>query len=171
MTFLVRLLSWFAVPMAALISTQAISASADQPVITLARTACFGSCPVYVVELLPSGDVVFTGMKHVAEIGVRKATIGAESYGQAVEAVRASRFDKLQRSYVASADGCESNTSDHPTLKISVELNGIVEMVLRGEGCDGSRIKDDLTGVDRLAAQIDRIAGTSRWIGTIVPEQ
>ncbi|MEO6038174.1 MAG: DUF6438 domain-containing protein, partial [Saprospiraceae bacterium] len=38
-------------------------------VASLRRTACFGSCPVFSVEIWSDGQVIWQGERHVARIG------------------------------------------------------------------------------------------------------
>ena len=47
----------------------------NTPVMTLERTACFGTCPVYGVAVFADGTVVYLGMDHVDQLGVRVAQV------------------------------------------------------------------------------------------------
>src|SRR3982751_4511189 len=54
------------------------SSSADQITeVTLERTACFGSCPIYKVTLRSDGTVIYEGKRFVEMIGTYKG----RSYG------------------------------------------------------------------------------------------
>lgn len=47
--------------------------------ISLARTACFGTCPVYTVTIYGDGSVSFEGRKHVDPVGQFQAQISKEA--------------------------------------------------------------------------------------------
>ena len=51
------------------------AAPAAGPAVTLERTPCFGTCPVYTVAISRSGEVTFDGKRHVAHTGQATATI------------------------------------------------------------------------------------------------
>ena len=54
--------------------------------ITLERTACFGTCPVYTVNILEDGTVIYEGQDFVSVTGKQTAEIPAESVGLMVNA-------------------------------------------------------------------------------------
>ena len=47
--------------------------------ITLERTACFGTCPIYTITILENGDVLYDGKDFVAVKGGQKTEIDPET--------------------------------------------------------------------------------------------
>ncbi len=45
------------------------------PIITLQRTACYGTCPIYKIEIYSDGSGIYTGTRFVDSIGVSKFKI------------------------------------------------------------------------------------------------
>lgn len=62
------------------------------------RTACFGQCPVYSIELYKDGRIIYTGKRYIADSGRYEKNIG-----KAVVAKIFKQFDAYQ------ADTCKSS--------------------------------------------------------------
>ena len=73
------------------------AAAAEAPVVTLERTPCFGTCPVYQVSIMRSGAVRFLGKQHVTR------------QGEAMAEIPPARVDSLLRQLEAG------DTSSSPT--------------------------------------------------------
>ena len=52
--------------------------SINTPIVTLERQACYGMCPVYTVAVFEDGTVVYIGLQHVAQTGIRTASINPD---------------------------------------------------------------------------------------------
>lgn len=59
--------------------------------ITMERTPCFGSCPVYKVTLKPDGTLTYVGTRFVSKIG----TYSAKFWGAELQDLLAPLLDKL----------------------------------------------------------------------------
>ena len=64
----------------------------NSPVITLERTACFGTCPVYGLNLFEDGTVVYIGVDHVAVTGVQVTKIDPSIVQSLVDQMKASSY-------------------------------------------------------------------------------
>src|SRR5215510_2865259 len=54
-------------------------------VITIERTSCFGSCPVYSAQIHADGSVVYLGKRDVKEIGERRFKISQENLQELIK--------------------------------------------------------------------------------------
>ena len=143
----------------------------DKLVISLQRTACFGSCPDYKVTITGSGRVVFETAPHLAlddvanvhranstESGVRvpgthETTVEPQVIDQLLAQFEEARFFSLRDEYRAEV-------TDNPTYVVTIDTgNGkksLVDYVGKKAGMPAS--------VTALQDAIDTAAGTDRWI-------
>jgi hypothetical protein len=127
--------------------------SSDPVEIALTRTVCFGFCPAYTVSITGDGHVTYTGRSFVNVVGDQHATIAP----QAVQALL-SRFDAAH--FEALNDAYRANVSDLPTMTLSLMRNGRRKVVVDYGGLSAGMPQ----AVRDLQAEIDRVAGTSRWV-------
>tara|TARA_Y100000310_G_C20468874_1_gene709003 strand:+ start:203 stop:694 length:492 start_codon:yes stop_codon:yes gene_type:complete len=121
--------------------------------ITLERTACFGSCPVYKLRILGDGSVNYEGEKFVEVVGTRTIKIGESKVKELVDAFYKADYFSLKDSYV----GGECAT-DHPYAMTSIVIGEVTKSVNNYHGCSSP---DKL--VD-LEDKIDELVGSSGWI-------
>lgn len=138
--------------------------------ITLQRSACYGSCPDYIVTISGDGSVVFTTdhrpVDAVAGIhrefsrsvgvlvpGTHRTKVDPDAVRTLVERFRDARFFNLKDEY-------HYEVTDAPTYVISIDT-----------GHGSKRIVDYVGGragmpaaVTALEDAIDKVAGTGRWI-------
>ena len=133
---------------------------AARPAITLERTACFGSCPVYTISVTPSGQVTFEGRAHVRQLGTATGQIPKQRVDALlVELERAGYFDFASR-YAASAPACGRYVTDLPSAISSATLGGRTKRIEHDHGC-GSAPGALLV----LEHRIDEVLGSGRWTG------
>jgi len=132
-------------------------------VVYLARTACFGTCPVYEVEVFADGRVRYTGEEHVKTSGTHEARISPDAVRQLAVAMRAARFDTLRSSYQDVDDGCDRLFTDAPSLTIGMKRDGRTKGVNYYGGCSGPAVPS--ARIRALANTIDQIAGTKTFTG------
>jgi len=127
--------------------------TSDTPVMTLQRTACFGMCPVYGVNIFEDGTVIYVGVRHVAETGVR---IGQADPDQvdflAMQTAQSGYFewnDEYTRLLV----------TDQPSAITSLYRDGQFKSINRYDGDPDAPV-----GLVRFEAGIDRIANTAQWV-------
>ncbi|MEW6761831.1 MAG: DUF6438 domain-containing protein [Pseudomonadota bacterium] len=131
-------------------------------VVYLGRSACYGECPVYEVEVFGDGRVRYTGEEFVKSTGVHETRIDGRAVAQLAKAVQAARFDALRRSYQDEADGCENVMTDASSLTLAVRRGGRTKSVNYYFGCEGRNIPS--TRIVSLADTIDRLAGTQALV-------
>ncbi|HEX4641375.1 MAG TPA: DUF6438 domain-containing protein, partial [Chthoniobacterales bacterium] len=100
-----------------------LSARAESSItsITLERTMCFGSCPVYRLAVRSSGRVEFDGKAFVREKGKRTAQISAQDFARLAKKIEEINFFGLDKRYDGKGpDGTGVTVTDLPTRKTTV---------------------------------------------------
>jgi hypothetical protein len=142
--------------------------------VVLERTPCFGVCPTYRVTLEPDGAVRF--------VGLDPELPRSDSARVSPEAVRAlaARFDEagfftMDSAYVQGQRGCGIFATDHAYENLTAEIGGRTKTIRHYLGCTGTNNADSipaaranragpLATLERLAAEVDSVAGTGRWL-------
>lgn len=133
---------------------------AVRPAITLERTACFGSCPVYTISVTPSGQVTFEGRAHVRQPGTATGQVPKQRVDALlVELERAGYFDFASR-YAASEPACGRYVTDLPSAISSATLAGRTKRIEHDHGCGGAP-----GALLVLEHRIDEVLGSARWTG------
>ncbi len=127
--------------------------SSDPVTITLTRTVCFGFCPAYTVSITGDGQVTYVGRSFVNVTGEQHATISPEAVQGLLRRFDAVQFESLNDAYRA-------HVTDLPTTTIALERNGRQKTVVDYGGVSAGMPQ----AVRELQAEIDRVAGTSRWV-------
>jgi hypothetical protein len=136
------------------------AAESDSAVVTLERTPCFGSCPVYRVAITADGTVRFDGQGHVAHSGVATGRIPAMRVDSLLRELWEGGYFGFADTYVAGAPACGRYATDAPSARTSVTLEGTTKRIEHDYGCG-----DAPPGLGRLERRIDEVAETERWIG------
>jgi uncharacterized protein DUF6438 len=131
-----------------------------QPAITLERTSCFGSCPVYRVAVTPSGEVTYEGKAHVRRVGSDTLRISQQQVDSLLTEIEQAGYFTFDDRYVASEPACGRYATDAPSVITSVTLRGRTKTITHDYGCTG--VPGALTIVER---RIDETLGSSRWTG------
>ncbi len=122
-------------------------------VITLERTACRGTCPVYTLAVSADGKVVFNGKDYVKSKGTQEANIGSEKVSQII-----SEFNKIN--YYSLND-------TYTQFTITDQSNVITSITTRGKSKTIKHYLGDLGAPRELTAledKVDEIVGSSQWI-------
>lgn len=127
--------------------------SNSKVIISLERTACFGSCPIYKTTIYENGTVVYEGRAYVGARGIRKANIGADAVQQLVTEISNTGYFLLQDSYN------EQMWSDGPTIITYVKIGGKEKQIEHY-----ALAKNDPDELNRLEKLIDDTANSRRWI-------
>lgn len=138
----------------------AAPAAADAPAVTLERTPCFGTCPVYTVSISRAGTVRFTGKHHTAHTGPATASIPPARVDSLVAELEAAGYFELAEAYVMDSPACGMYATDSPTVITSVTRDGRTRTVRHDRGCAAAPPE-----LSRLEQRIDEVAGTARWVG------
>ena len=125
--------------------------------VTLKRTACYGTCPVYTFAIHGSGLVEYFGELHVDVPGPQTARIPPGSVKDLLKASENIHFFDFKDKY-------SENCTDLPTVIISILVDGKTKQVSNYfGGCEGGKSGPQVD-LDNLAKQIDSTVGTSRWV-------
>ena len=130
--------------------------------IRLTRSPCFGSCPIYEVELLANGQVNFVGEGFVEQKGAHTSMIAPENFAKLAAQVKAIGFFSMREQYFNTQDGCITTVTDHPSATVVVASSTGDKQVLYYYGCRGLALGPQLK---ELADLIDQVAGTKQWVG------
>jgi len=121
--------------------------------IRLERSGCYGSCPIYSVEISGDGTVSYVGRYYVAVTGVQTYHIDQEAVRGLYRA-----FEKAE--FFWTYDAYESPITDFPTYTISISFDGHSKTIVDYAGKRAGMPKV----ITDLEDTIDAVAGTERWI-------
>ena len=130
--------------------------------IVLQRTACFGQCPVYSVEIHANGQVKYIGEEFVSVKGIRHSSIPRANVELLAAALRHVKFAQMHEKYQFEADGCVNMPTDLPSLSISVTKAGRTQNVSFYTGCQGPTVPTE--ELEWLSNTIDFMAQTAPLI-------
>ncbi len=114
----------------------------------LERKPCFGSCPVYRIEISGDGEVLYTGERYVAIPGPHSDHVPAEAVQGLIERFRKADFFELEPEY-------RSEISDLATNVVSLMIDGRRQTVTEYGGPQA---------VAELERAVDRAAGDEKWV-------
>jgi len=138
-----------------LLATTAVNAqeTAAKPAITLERTACFGTCPVYTISILEDGTVLYNGENFVEVTGEQTSEIPPEMVAMMVEAFADAGYFEWDEAYDTQT------VSDLPTVITSVTRSDETHRIVRYLG-DTAPI-----ALPYLELWIDEMTNSSLWTG------
>ncbi|HLF02536.1 MAG TPA: DUF6438 domain-containing protein [Anaerolineales bacterium] len=127
-------------------------------VITLERTACFGTCPIYTLTVYGDGRVEYEGEMFVAVEGQQSATISAEQVQALVTALE-------QADYLSLSDDYSAPATDLPSTITSVTLGGKTKTINHYGYCeaDFDVAPKELCDFEQ---KIDEVTNSAQWVGT-----
>jgi hypothetical protein len=103
-------------------TTQTAPREKVSSLITFQKTACFGQCPVYTLEIFTDGNITFNGKKNIDKIGTYKKTISQAEVEGLISAFLNADFFNLNKEYTAKK-------TDLPTTLISFAYQGRMHWV------------------------------------------
>lgn len=125
----------------------------DQVRVILERTACYGTCPQYRVELTGSGDALFEGTGNVVVHGKHHYHVDAQKVAALIASARAKDLGSLRPVYKAPVTDMPTQTI---TLKLGKEVFKVADY--QGEWVGMPR------AVTRFEQEVDTAADSSAWI-------
>ena len=141
-------------------ASPASEATNDTPAVTLERTPCFGTCPVYTLSISRSGTVRFTGKHHTAHAGPATAQIPPGRVDSLIAELDSAGYFELADDYVMDSPACGMYATDSPTVITSVTREGKTKTIRHDRGCSAAPPE-----LSRLEQRIDEVAGSWRWVG------
>jgi len=94
--------------------TKKANTSEIELIISLQRTACFGTCPIYKIEIFSDGSGIYTGTRFVQNIGITKFSLSETQLNLILTQAEAIGFTNMQEEY-------SEPISDLPTTFIQIE--------------------------------------------------
>ena len=135
------------------------NANGDQ--ITLERTACFGTCPMYTLTIKGDGSVIFDGKRFTKTTGVATGKIRQDDFRGLVSEFGKINYFSLPDSYTPGTKECPRMITDMPSANTSIRVNGKAKSVAHYHGCGTEGALAKLTALEK---KIDEVAGTQKWI-------
>lgn len=86
------------------------------------KGACFGSCPVYSLEIDNQGNALYDGKRFTDKSGVHKYKLSTEQFKQVTDQLTLMNFFALQ-------DNFKSNVADLPTVTIAHTHRGLSKSI------------------------------------------
>ena len=90
-----------------------ISNNQKKLIISLEKTACFGTCPILKIEIYNNGAVVYNGIKHVKRLGIHDFEIQPKEIKKILSKAKEIGFYNLENEYT-------ERISDLPTTYIMI---------------------------------------------------
>jgi hypothetical protein len=128
--------------------------------VAMERFPCFGTCPVYRVEIAADGAVTFTGERHVDSIGTMSHRIEPDEAAVLMQGLLAGGFFDLAGNYTHDAEECGMYHTDAPRVDLTVRIDGRSKTVQHDYGCGGAP-----ASLRSFQERVDSVAGVSRWVG------
>jgi hypothetical protein len=91
-------------------------------IITLQRTACFGTCPIYKIEIYSDGSGTYTGTRFVENIGITEFNLSETNLNLILSQAEAIGFSNMKDEY-------SEPISDLPTTFIQIKDKRIRDYV------------------------------------------
>jgi len=129
--------------------------------ITLERTACFGSCPIYKLTIASDGTVTFDGERFTKVQGIATGRISPSDFRRLVAEFEKINYFSLPDSFSPGTPVCPRMVTDMPSAVTSIRLNGKAKSVSHYHGCGDSGVLPKLSALEN---KIDEVAGTQKWI-------
>ena len=128
--------------------------------ITIERTPCFGTCPVYTLSLTGEGVVTFNGVRFTRVTGQAMDTVPVDSVAALLGEIRKNGYFSMKDSYTPSQpDACGLHHTDAPSVTTSVKTDTESKQIVNYHGCSGAP-----ASLRAVEDAIDRVAGTKQWL-------
>ena len=79
--------------------TKKSDSSEIELIISLQRTACFGTCPIYKIEIFSDGSGIYTGTRFVENIGITKFSLSETQLNLILTKAEAIGFTNMKEEY------------------------------------------------------------------------
>jgi hypothetical protein len=126
----------------------------DSTTVTLERSQCYGTCPIYSLSITGDGKVSYQGKKYVKVIGAASGQLAASGLQRLVDMMMEADYFSL-----AVPDDCTDTVTDKPTVTTSLTWAGQTHTIedYHGNGCAPPVLWT-------LESEIDVVAQSSQWV-------
>lgn len=121
----------------------------DSLFVSLERSYCFGTCPVYKIEIYNSGFAVYTGQANTDKIGTFTTKFSKDQLNSLTNVAKEINYMSLNDVYD------NPGVTDLPSHTSSIVINGVRKTVKRRIGYPQSIVV--------FEKQIDAIIGETNW--------
>lgn len=128
-------------------------------IITMRRTACYGTCPMFTLALLSNGKVYYNGKRFVNVFGIRDTIFNKNNLSKLMTDIEKSGFYDLRGVY--NLQNC-SGYPDGSTILINIKNNKNRKRVSFNTGCIG--YSKERVIMFSLAGKIEELSGIKKWI-------
>ena len=133
--------------------------------LSLERTACYGTCPVYTVTLHGDGTVEWKGISHVDTVGAATAKLDPSAVQGLFDLAATSCFFAMRDTY-------ELPITDHDWANTTIRAGNRIKTIRHYQATPESAGMDAPPGVClapevlfEIEKRIDDVTGTAKWIG------
>jgi NAD-dependent dihydropyrimidine dehydrogenase PreA subunit len=130
----------------------------EEPVITIERQPCFGTCPVYTIEIYADGTVVYEGEDHVEVTGTQTVNLDSQFVEDLIAGFVETGYFDWEDEYTNRV------ITDQTTVITSVTYDGETKQITHYHGDDSAPI--ELTYLENF---IDTAVSSSQWTGKEPP--
>jgi len=123
-------------------------------VITLERTPCFGSCPVYTLEIHEDGTVLYEGIRFVEVEGSQEFTLDPDTTAALFEGIVESGYFDLDDKYT------DFDVTDAPSVNTSVTIGDEYKQIWHYMGDQSAPAE-----LYHIEYWVDVMVGTEQWTG------
>ena len=133
-------------------------AIAQDAVITMERTACFGTCPVYRLTIQGNGQVTYEGIAFVATQGTKTIQLSSEQVQSLFHQAEQANFFQLKDTYAVEL-------TDLPGARTSITLNGHSKQIWHYGSVGDPNLDNAPAALSNLEKAIDQTVNVSQWVG------
>ena len=112
--------------------------------ITLERTGCFGTCPIYTVSVSGEGTVTYQGERFVKTLGVQKYDIPTDDLDALIAMI-------YQKNYFSLNDRYEVRATDLPTVITTVRVGDEIKSVENYGGAGPAQLREIEQKIDEVS--------------------
>ena len=135
--------------------------------LSLERTGCWKTCPIYKLIVQLNGKVLFEGIQDTETKGKAESILNKEKMTQLVAEIEKADFFALKNSYTNVSDNCPGYGTDQPTVTLYIKTEGKEKTIIHNLGCKeiGGNWKVFPQPLYKLESKIDEIVETKYWTG------
>ena len=122
----------------------------------MSRGQCFGTCPVYYLEIDGNGKITYKGFFYVNVTGERTTQISPQKVKELITAFDNADYFNLRDKYD------EIRFTDLSTVETSISINGIYKSVY---DYYGTVEVPELNKLRNLEKMIDNVTNSAQWVG------
>ncbi|MFT2090130.1 DUF6438 domain-containing protein [Paraglaciecola sp. 2405UD69-4] len=119
-------------------------------VFSLSTTPCFGTCPVYEVNVFSDGVIVFNGEAHTELTGIHRLPKDSDLFQNIIRLLDSSDFQTFRDNYGWSEkeSPCQEQWTDHPSTVLSLQYANTKKTIYHYHGCKGFDREEELEVIE-----------------------